>query len=125
MLLQGLSSLHQLLLQQSFNDGNPRTTGQRIAPKGGAVIAGLQHRCSNSPRQTGTDGYAVAKSFGGSHHIGQPVFVLIRKKPSGAAIAGMAFIKTTQPLVLVVQRQQLFNLSRYALQTVLSVSFVL
>src|SRR5690625_5958170 len=89
MLPQSLSSLHQLLRQQSFNDGNPRTTGQRIAPKSGTVIAGLQHRCGNAPRQTGTDGYAVAQSFSGGYHVGQPVFVLVRKKPSGAAIAGL------------------------------------
>ena len=68
------------------------TAGQRVAAKGGAVLAGREQIGRLTPRQAGTDRKAVTQRLRQGHDVGCDARMLVPEPRAGAAHARLDFV---------------------------------
>ena len=89
-----------------FHDANGFHTGahgQRVATKGGAVVAGLENIGGLWAGHHGANGHSRAQALGQRHDIRQDAGPLVRKPLAGAAHAALNLVNHQQPVALVTQ----------------------
>ena len=100
-LTHGGGVVGELASSDGLHHGQAGSAGQRVAAKGGAVLAGAQHRCGRAPRKAGTYRYPVAQPLCRGDHVRHQAQTLAGEIVACAAVAGLHLVQHQQPFLLI------------------------